>query len=204
MSTVLFPSTLKGLTWPIPRTEIWKTRMQQSISGKELRIADWSYPRHRWETEFSVLRSSSSYGEWQALVGFVNARQGSFDSFLYKDPNDSTTTGSTIGTGDSTDQTFQLSRTLGGVSEPILAPISIEAVRVGTTLFTSTMWSLSYWGSTAPGIVALTTSKPPATQTVVVDFTYAFPCRFDGDEQTFEEFLKRFMSAKKVVFTSLK
>jgi uncharacterized protein (TIGR02217 family) len=207
VSTATFPSTLKGLEWPLPRVEIWQTRTQQSVSGKRLNIADWSQPKHRWEASFSVLRASTLYNEFQTLLGFVNARQGGFDSFLYNCPYDNSSSGSTIGTGDSTDVTFQLVRTMPGttVSETIYAPTTVSSVFVGGTLMSSTKWSVSNWGSTSPGVITFsTTSIPPSAQAVTADFQFAWPCSFDQDEFSFEEFVSRFMALKKCTFTSIK
>ncbi len=135
MSTQIFPS-LPGLGWSVKRTPQWKTRVQESISGKETRIADWSFPRWQWELTFEFLRQAGAnqqaqsfagqtYSEFQLLAGFFNARQGMFDSFLYQDADDNAVTGQQFGTGDGTTTVFQLARAFGGFVEPILAPNSI-------------------------------------------------------------------------------
>src|SRR4051812_38528020 len=103
MSTAAFP-TLAGLGWDVIRTPLWQNITQQAVSGKETRVALWSYPRHQWELTFDVLRQGTVHGtaytEFAQLFGFFNARRGSFDSFLYQDADDNAVTGQGIGTGD--------------------------------------------------------------------------------------------------------
>jgi hypothetical protein len=86
-----------------------------------------NFPRWEWEVTYDVLRSDSN-AEFQTLVGFFNARQGSFDSFLYSDTYDNSVTTQNIGGGTGTATAFQLVRTFGGFSEPILAPNNVTAV----------------------------------------------------------------------------
>lgn len=208
MSTAAFP-TLPGLAWPVTRSQRWQTRTQDAISGKRLNIADWSWPKHRWSLSYNFLRGTVGlYSEWQTLEGFFGARQGSWDSFLYTDPKDSSASQSTIGTGDSTNRAFQLSRyfgsTVAGFSEPIYGPLAISSLVVGGTTYGSTQYVLQQWGSTAPGVVTFSSFAPTTGAAVTATFTYAFPVSFDQDNLDFEEFVSRIWSLKGVSFTSLK
>jgi len=206
LTTSAFPS-LPGITWPVIRSPIWQTRGQQSVSGKKINIADWSFPMWRWELTYNFLRGYTTAlfdAEIATMEGFFNTIQGSFDSFLYRDANDNTAVGSTIGTGDSTNKAFQLKRPLGGYVEPITAPTSISNVYVGSTIISSTQWSLSYWASTAPGIVTFSTFAPTTGQAVTADFQYSWPVSFDDDTISFEEFVKKIWNLKKISMTLLK
>lgn len=127
MGTSVFP-TLPGLEWPVDRTPIFDTIVQQAVSGKETRIALQQYPRWRWELSFSVLRADSVNLEFQSLVGFFNARQGIFDSFLYTDANDYTVSAQNISTGTGALSNFQMIRSFGSFIEPVLAPNVVSAV----------------------------------------------------------------------------
>src|SRR5690349_2200264 len=98
MSTQTFPS-LTGLGWSVKRTPLWKSRVQEAISGKATYLADWSFPKWQWEITFEFLRHAGTnqqvtnfqgqtYNEFQSLAGFFDSRQGKFDSSLYQDPDD--------------------------------------------------------------------------------------------------------------------
>ena len=206
MSTQVFP-TLKGLTFNGDRTQNWNTQVQEAISGKETRVAYWSAARYTWTLTFEFLRSSTSFNEFQNLWGFMSARQGRFDSFLYTDPEDNAVTGQLLGLGDSTNKNFQLLRQFGGSSaaiEPALAPNTITKMSVGGSSVSSTMFTVGQWGSTSPGVVAFSTFAPSSTQSISADFSYYFPVRFDEDVGTFNEFMNKLWENKKIVMRSLK
>ncbi len=127
MSTNVLPS-LKGIGFDVVRTPVWDSIVQTSISGKEVRIANQTSPRWTWEIPYDFLRSDPANLEFQSLIGFFNARQGQFDTFLYEDADDNAVTGQQIGTGDGNTEAFQMLRTFGSFIEPVLAPNTVTAI----------------------------------------------------------------------------
>lgn len=209
MSTSVLPS-IAGLTFPASRTPIFATRKQSSISGKETRIADWSYPRYQWTLQFSVLRqgafAGASYTEMAQLEGFFEALQGGFDSFLYTDPDDNAVSGQALGTGDGSKTVFPLTRTFGGTNAPILAPNTVSAVYLNGVSQLGSSYTVTPWGtsnSNGPGQLIFNTA-PGSTVAVTADFSYYFPCRFDDDKIDFERFMQSLYALKKLSFTSIK
>lgn len=205
MSTSVLPS-LAGLGFEVIRTPIWKTRVQPNVSGKEVRIAEQTYPRWRWDLTYNVLRQGTVHGtaytELAQLAGFFNARKGRFDSFLYADADDYTVTGQTIGTGNGSATTFQLIRTFGSFIEPVLAPNTVSAVYLNGVQQMSG-WSVSNWGSATPGI--LTFSSPPGNGVAITaDLTFYWPCRFEQDEMSFAMMMRALYAGKRVGFISVK
>ena len=206
MSTQVFP-TLPGLTYNVERTQEWSGQVQSAISGKETRLAYWSAARYMWTLTFEFLRSSTSFSEFQNLWGFMSARQGTFDSFLYQDVEDYQSSAKLLGTGDSTTRSFQLLRQYGGSSaaiEPIYAPASVTRVTVAGSSVSSTQFTVNYWGSTVPGTIAFSTFAPSGGQLVAADFSYYFPCRFMEDVGTFNNFMVKLWENKKLAFKSIK
>jgi len=126
-----FP-TLAGLGWSVDRQEIWQTRKQQNVSGKETLVADWSLPRHQWDLTYEFLRQGSiagvSYTEMAQLEGFFNLRSGMNEAFVYRDADDNSVTGQLLGSGDGATRAFPLVRTFGGAVEPIGAVVSAPSV----------------------------------------------------------------------------
>ena len=206
MSTSVFP-TLAGLGWSVTRREIWKTRSQEAISGKETRIADWSYPRHQWSLGFDFLRqgafSGTAYSEFALLAGFFDLRQGAFDSFLYTDADDNAVTGQAIATGDGATTSFDFVRGFGGFAEPILAPNVVSAVYLNAVAQSPSSYTVNGWGSASPGTLVFTTA-PGSGVAISADFSFYFPCRFAADQMDFEKFMAALYSAKKISFISLK
>lgn len=121
MSNAIFPA-LKGVKkGGRTRMPIFKTTIKTSVNNRELHRSRTPYPRYQYALPFEYLRASQQYQEWQALMGFFNARRGSFESFLYEDPDDNSVTAQQIGVGDGMTSQFQLARTLGGFTEPVLS-----------------------------------------------------------------------------------
>lgn len=201
MGTSVFP-TLSGLEWDVKRSPVFDTIVQQSVSGKETRLALQTYPRWKWEVSYSILRADSVNIEFQTLTGFFNSRYGMFDSFLYTDANDHIVSAQSLGIGNGATSSYQLVRTFGGFVEPILAPNIVSAVYLNGVSKTSG-YSVSVWGSATPGVLTFTT--PVSTGLVITsDFSYYWPCRFDIDSAMFGLFMTNFYDLKKLSFISLK
>ena len=201
MSTAILPSLI-GLGFDVVRTPVWDTIIQQSLSGKETRTARQSAPRWQWELSYNVLRSSAGYNELQQLVGFFNARQGKWDTFLYQDADDYAVTGQQISTGDGITTSFQLIRSFGGFYEPVLAPKTVSHIYLNGVNQASG-WSVNNWGSSNAGTVTFTT--PPASGTVITaDFSYYFPVRMMSDSVDFTLFISGHYKTKKFGFISVK
>lgn len=167
MSTAVLP-TLAGLGFDVVRTPQWDTVIQQSLSGKETRIAKQSYPRWKWELRYNVLRSTGPYTELQQLAGFFNQRQGKFDTFLYQDADDNSVLGQTIGTGDGVTKQFQLIRAFGGFIEPVIAPNAFNALYInGVSVPSSglTQPNAPILGSVSSGSLGVTTYYVKTTWT---------------------------------------
>lgn len=206
MSTAILPS-LAGLGFDVVRSPKWDTVVQQSVSGKETRLARQTYPRWSWDLVYNVLRSASAYTELQQLAGFFNARQGKFDTFLYQDADDNCVTGQQVATGDGITTHFQLIRSFGGFVEPMLAPdlAAVFNVYIGGVLQNSGV-ATTVWGggnSQGPGVLLFTT--PPASGAVITaDFSYYFPVRMSADSISFSMFLSGCYKTRKFGFISVK
>ena len=205
MSTAVFP-ILAGKTYDVVRTSIWGNNIQQFVSGREVRINNgWTYPRYQWDIIFSVLRSNASNYEFQTLMGFYNARNGSFDSFLYTDSDDYSVTSQNIGAGDGSTLTFQLVRGFGSFIEPVLSPNIVSAIYVNGMSISNSYWTVSNWGTSSPGVVSFASGHAPASgSTITADFTYYFPCRFNDDTIVFNNFMNQLWECKKLSFMSIK
>lgn len=203
MSAQVLPK-LPGLQWDTPKRPMWKTKIQEAESGRELRIKRMSQPKYYFSLNLDFLRARRELSELQTLMGFVNQMGGSFDSWLYQDPDDSYAQNEQIGTGNGVQVLFQLSRSYGGsrqiVHEPDLA----------TLTFAATMWnyqddppmwaadgSTPMWGADqgsftylGKGLIQFN-SPPPAGQPVLWSGGFYFRCRFLKDGYEFVQFAKK-------------
>lgn len=195
MSNAVFP-VLAGLDWNVIKTPVWKTRIQEAVSGKELRAALMSYPLWKFSLSYTVLRANAANAELQTLMGFFNARQGMFDSFLYTDPTDNSVANQSFGTGDGSTTAFQLLRSLGGFTEPIQNVNGTPTIYInGTPTAAFTL------GST--GVVTFTTAPAPAAA-LTWSGNFYYRCRFLQDSSEFDNFMRDLWALKKLTFQSVK
>lgn len=118
--THLFP-TLKGLAFNVAKRPNFSTRVASNVSGREVRNAFWDDPRWDYELTYDYLPDrpvAQGETDLKTLMGFFLQRRGSFDAFLFHDPDDYIANGYQ-GTTDGVTLTFDLRRTFGGFVERI-------------------------------------------------------------------------------------
>lgn len=198
MSNAVFP-TFPGLKWGRKRTAVWSTNIQKSASGREIRSAYYTYPQWKFSLSFEVLRTKASINELEKLAGFFNERRGSFDSFLYEDPTDNKVTDQLIGNVVQGVTRYQLVRSYGGFTEPVLAVKGVPVVKVGGVALTHGRdFSIDN-----NGVLVLNTPQTPGSPITWTGGFY-FRVRFTSDTVDFENFIGHLWNAKKIEFTSLK
>lgn len=198
MSNAVFPS-LPGLMWDITRTPQWATKIQRASSGKETRLAYMNAPIWRWLLKYDVLRQDTVNAELAQILGFFNARQGRFDSFLYTDPSDSVisaATPMTFGTGSGTATVFQLTRTFGGFAENVYTLNGAAAIYVNGALQSS--------GYTVSPTGLVTFSAAPANGAALAwSGAYYWRVRFDQDLADAKNFLRGLWDLQQLAFVSV-
>lgn len=198
MSNAVFP-TLPGLAWNVTRTPVWSTVVKTSASGREFRSQMYSYPIWRYSMSFEVLRANAAFPEMQQLVAFFNSVNGSFDTFLYNDPDDNATLSQGLGTGDGTTKTFQLVRYFGGYTEPVWDVNGAPLVYVNGVLQTLT----THYTISATGLITFVTA-PPVGQAVAWTGNFYWRCRFLQDSLEFNQFMRQLWELRQVQFTTVK
>jgi uncharacterized protein (TIGR02217 family) len=177
---------------------MWKTLVQEATSGKEARAALMSYPGWGWSLSYSKL-DAGTLAELQTLVGFFNARQGRFDTFLYTDPDDNSVTDQSFGTGNGAATQFQLVRAFGGFVEPVRDVNTLTNIKkAGVTQNNPADYTIS-----ATGLVTFT-SAPANGAALTWTGTYYWRCRFLKDSSDFTAFVKQLYENKKVEFVFVK
>ena len=196
MSNAIFP-TLAGLTWGISRNPMWATQVRDAASGRQYALGKRLYPLWHFKLPFEVLRASGGFTEWQQLVGFINARRGRYDDWLYLDARDNTATNEVFGVGDGVTTTFSLTRSLGGFIEPVGAVNTATAViKVNGT--TTVVTFSSDWSQ------AIFATAPAAAASLSWSGSFYFRCRFMQDEISIEQFMQDMHTAKSVEFKTFR
>ncbi|MDA8230342.1 MAG: DUF2460 domain-containing protein [Magnetospirillum sp.] len=203
MAIPSFPA-FDGAGFPT-RSPVWKTTVQEAVSGKDYAVSFWTYPRWRWQIPLNLLRAAFGYAEWQAMVGVFNECAGRGTPFHWTDPDDNAVTAQAMGVGDGVTTVFPFVRALGGYAEPIQdvvgASVQIEAGGVlqgaGTyTLLTDPQWGLVY-------AVQFTAAPAPGAP-VSWSGSFNWACRFDADQADFTKFMMGRWKGQKISFTSIK
>ena len=198
MSSYVYP-TLPGLGWSFIKTPLWKTGKSETASGREFRTRYQTYPRYTYKLTYEVLRERDGLTELQTLMGFFNKVNGSFDTFLFADPDDNAVTAQLFGTGDGVTTQFQLVRSRGGFAEPVFDLLGAPSVYINSTLRTpGTDYSLS-----ATGMVTFTLA-PPASTSLTWTGSFYWRCAFTLDSTEFDQFMAKLWSARTVEFRTVK
>ena len=184
------------------RTPVWKSILQESVSGKQVAAALWTTPRWKWELQYDVIGTNTvngrNYTGYDALAGLFHQCRGQYLPFRFLDPEDCSITGQHIGTGDGSTVSFQMVRSLGGVAEPVKDVMVSPQPVVYVAGAVVTGWTIS-----ADGVLTFTTA-PAAGAAVTADFSFYWRCRFLSDELELENFADLYWSAGKVEFESVK
>jgi hypothetical protein len=215
VSSIVYP-TLPGLSIEVRRTYVWKTFVQEALSGKQSTLAMRQFPLVSYELTYNLLRDTGAPGfgggtsEIKSIVGLFNQVQGRWDTFLFTDPDFNTITPAnasaygTFGTGDGSTLSFQLVApywNAGGAGRSELiqnlngTPILYDN---GATI------SSSNYSIGATGIVTFGAGHAPAAgHTLTWSGSWYYRCRFDEDAIVWKKFMNLLWSAQ-VKFTSVK
>jgi uncharacterized protein (TIGR02217 family) len=198
MSNALFPK-LAGLTFDISATPTWSTVVQRSKNGSTTRLMSDPYPQWAFDLSYEFLRDAppqrpggalnpSGYTELEQIVGFYNARGGSFDDFLLDPglltgrPREWEVHGGPVGIGDGTTTTFYLQRDCGGFVDEVQNPAGNPLLAVNGIAVTSG-WSLGAAG-------AITFATAPANNAVITwNGRWMWRVRFAEDTLDLKQFM---------------
>ena len=199
MSNAVFP-TLPGLKWGVVRHPSFTTTKKRAVNGREYRASNMLYPDYLYKLSYEFLRDlRSGVDELRTLEGFFLQRYGSYDSFLWTDPDANSVTAQQIGTGTGSLTTFQLTTSWGGFALPVYdVNGSPQIYKAGVLQTLTTHYNLG-----ATGLVTFV-SAPTAGQAITWTGSFYKRVRFDLDYLEFEKFMQQLWSAKSVDLRSVK
>ena len=220
MTTPVFPY-LPGLGWPVTRSPgDFDTVIQTAMSGKEVRFANRTQARYKYELVVESLSSNSANANLvarskQLLEGFYNQCLGGALIFNYFDVDDYETIAQQFGVGDGSTAAFQLVRALGGWVDNIYAPLNQAGPVVvpspnGGTMNAPYPAPLIYDNASLVSssnytiVNGLVTFNTPPTSGHALTWTgdYWWPCNFDEDTISLAKFMGGLWEAKSIKFTT--
>jgi uncharacterized protein (TIGR02217 family) len=213
MSPPLYP-TLPGLTYSVLKRPKFFTGVAQSASGREVRVSYAQNPLWEWDLTYNYLPdqqtdTSATPSDLKQIVGFYLAQAGSFQGFLFKDPDDNAVNGQYLGTGDGANAIFPLVRTYGGSDGTGTEPIGFLDTTVGFNVYVDgtpqapgTNYALGITQPVAQFVQFV--GAPTAGAVITVDMGYYYYVRFQDDHYDFEKFMDRLWQLQKVTLMSLR
>lgn len=195
----VFP-VLVGQGFAQTKRQAWQSTVKRAYSGREIVVANYSYPRWEWTFGWEIARNSAAYPELATLFGFFGSRGGRALPFYYWDPDDNTVTAQGFGTGDGSTTVFQLYRTVGqGTIYNYLEPVLV--LRNSPTIYvngTPTGVTLGF-----NGVVTFATA-PASGAALTWSGSYLFLCRFLDDQIEPQQMFSNHWSVGKLSFESIK
>lgn len=168
MALQKFPVALQPkVAYNSSKHQSWDTEVYESASGRYRSLSNQLYPK--WK--ISVLIQPLTDAEARTLMGFVAARKGGYEPFLWKDAEDYHEQG--VGLAKVSNTKYQAVARFGNYVEPVEYIENVE-VFVNGTKQASTSYTVSN------GYVTFK-SAPASGATVTANYDYYWKVRFDDD-----------------------
>jgi hypothetical protein len=221
VTTPVFPY-LPGLGWPVTRSPgDFDTVTQVAMSGKEVRFANRTQARYKYELVVESLSSNSANANLvaqskQTLEGFFNQCLGGALIFNYWDVDDCQVTAQEFSVGDGVTTSFQLGRASGGWVDLIFAPLNqagpvvvpnpngagtINAPYPAPLIYDNSSLVSSANYTITNGLVAFNYA-PTSGHALTWTGNFYWPCNFDDDTLALAKFMGGLWEAKSIKFTS--
>lgn len=180
MSNEVFNFTLDT---PFSENIQFLTVVSEGESGKEQRYQKWLRPRRTFRVKLDARQATETNNIWR----FYTRHKGSFDTFLFQNPNENPVTAETVGSGDGVKSVFYLG---GSVDFATGDLIVVAASAVITRSVKGTGDYLSFTAFTidnATGAVT-TNSVLPSGDVLRANYNFQYRIRFRDDQLSREAF----------------
>lgn len=168
MTLAKFPSALQErVAYNTSKQQKWDTEVYESASGRYRSLSNQLYPK--WK--ISVLIQPLTDAEARTLMGFVAARKGGYEPFLWKDAEDYHEQGTTLAKISNTK--YQAVAKFGSYVEPVEYIENVEVSVNGTKKAASTY-------TVSNGYITFSTA-PASGAVVTANYDYYWKVRFDDD-----------------------
>lgn len=115
-----FNSKLPGLSIEVRKVPLFNTKVHESSSLNETRTSYSEWPRWGFELSYEFLEDrTGAESSLKTIMGFFTDMQGSFMTWLFKDPDDYLVENGFMGEADAVTTRFYFRRYLGVRGEPV-------------------------------------------------------------------------------------
>lgn len=208
--------TLPGLGYNVKWSPVFFNMPTETAdSGADIDLALASTPLHDFELVYDFLRDRSlpnfltggRNNEFRTLFAFFLQLQGTVGRFFFKNPDDHRVTQQAIGTTDGVNSVFgPLVRTFAdgpySATEPVGGVDTTKPFNVYLNGVLQDPVTYSVLTGTPLNQQIKFASTPTAGQSIAVDMSYYYYCKFKESTYTFEKFLDRLWLIQKVTLHS--
>lgn len=199
MGNVVFPGAFAGLKFTRGRHPRFDTRVQVSVSGRELRSAFQAFPLWDFQLSYEVLREAAAVDELRTIEGFFLARRGMWDSWLYTDPDDNAVTDQQFGIANGSTLQFQLTRAFGYGAHTFVEPVQNVNVLTNIKRNNVTLASPADYSVNSTGLVTFVSGGTNG-HALTWSGTFRYRVRFLIDVLEAERFSYLLWEVKKLSF----
>lgn len=195
-----FNTPLPGLSIQVTKSPRFRTNISEAASGDEVRYSQAEYPRWDFELSYEFLEDrTGADSSLKTLLGFFLARQGSFEAWLFKDPDDYKAEESLCGVADGVTTEFPLRRSMGGYHELIGQVDNVNPIQV---FVDNVLIDPDDYSIVLPNSLVFD-SAPASGGIITASFQFFYVCRFNEDRLDFEKFADQLWNLQTMNFRSI-
>lgn len=191
-------TALPGLAFSVHKKPIFRSAVFEASNGNEVRVSYSEFPRWEFELTYEFLEDrSGASSSLKTIMGFFTDMKGSFEQWLFKDPDDYLCQAAVMGEADATTTKFYFLRYLGSIGERIGQVdedndinLYLDGVLIDPADYTVTSNFVVF-------------DAAPVSGTITADFQFYFVCRFLDDQQDYEKFMDQLWSLQTCAFKSI-
>lgn len=159
------------------------TIVSEGESGIEQRYQKWLRPKRTFRVKLDARQATESDQIWR----FYTRRKGSYDTFMFQNPNENPVTAETIGSGDGVKTVFYLGQSVDFATGDLIAVSGSEALTRSVGGSGDFLPFSSYTIDSGVGTVT-TNSVLPSGDVLRANYRFYYRVRFKDDNLTREAF----------------
>lgn len=186
----------------------WNMPTQTMTTGAKLDLALANTITHTFELTYQILRDTWNVAgtEFRTMGGFFGAMLGNAGRFLFPWKDDNQVQNQFIATTDGVNHTWTLQRTFGLGEYSFTEPVGyVDLTQPFVAYLNGVRQNASLYSvvQTQPGLQQIEFAGTPTTgQTLTVDMSYFYYCRLPDDNLSFEQFMNKLWTLKKIQIES--
>lgn len=180
MGTEVFSYTLDT---PFDESVQFFTIVSEGESGVEQRYQKWLKPKRTFRVKLDARQLAETDSIWR----FYTRMKGSFNSFLFQNPNENPVTAETVGSGDGVRTVFYLGGKVDFATGDLIAVSGSETI-TRSVKGTGDYLSFSTYTINYPTGKITTNSPLPSGDVLRANYNFQYSCRFKDDSLSREAF----------------